>query len=62
MQEPTKLTFSNPESFQLVMTGLKYLRAYEQTSDQSSLDRATETLAQGVQMFPEKWLQSSTSA
>jgi tetratricopeptide (TPR) repeat protein len=47
-----KLTFSAPESFQLVMTGLKYLREYERKAQPNTLNRATETLAAGVRKFP----------
>src|SRR5712692_9112187 len=47
-----KVTFSAPESFQLVMTGVKYLRAYERTAESDSLNRATEALATGVRKFP----------
>ena len=49
----TKITFSAPESFQLVMTGVKYLRAYERTSEWDSLNRATEALATGMRKFPD---------
>jgi hypothetical protein len=49
---PNKMRFSSAESFQLVMTGLKYLRAYERNAAADSLDLATETLTRGVRKFP----------
>jgi tetratricopeptide (TPR) repeat protein len=49
---PQKLKFSTPESFQLVMTGLRYLRAYQHKAEPDTLNRATEALATGVRKFP----------
>ncbi|HEY6252475.1 MAG TPA: hypothetical protein VI685_21175 [Candidatus Angelobacter sp.] len=49
---PKKLKFSAPESFQLVMTGLRYLREYERKAEAGTLNRATEMLATGVRKFP----------
>jgi tetratricopeptide (TPR) repeat protein len=48
-----KVTFSTPESFQLVMTGVRYLRAYERKAEPDSLDRATEALGTGMRKFPD---------
>jgi tetratricopeptide (TPR) repeat protein len=49
---PNKLKFSTPESFQLVMTGLRYLREYERKAKPDALNLATETLTIGVRKFP----------
>jgi tetratricopeptide (TPR) repeat protein len=52
MRELKQLQFSDPKSFQLVVTGLKYLRDYERNAKPETLSRATDELARGMRMFP----------
>jgi tetratricopeptide (TPR) repeat protein len=52
MRELNQLQFSAPQSFQLVVTGLRYLRDYERDAKPETLNRATDELARGMRMFP----------